>query len=72
MAAAVTMARMKIKLAHDLRDMTLRVSKEHEDEHLRSLPRQQSRAHVDVGVISSCEQTAVAARANRREAPPRS
>ena len=42
MAAAVTMARMKIKLAHELRDTTLRVSKEQEDEHLRSLPRQQS------------------------------
>ena len=39
MAAAVTMAKMMIKLAHDLRDETLRVSKEHEDEFLNSLPR---------------------------------
>ena len=47
MAAAVTMARMMIKLAHDLRDEPLRVSKEHEDEFLRSLPRQQSlRGHT--------------------------
>ena len=47
MAAAVTMSRMTIKLAHDLRDGTLRVSREHEDEFLRSLPRQQSlRGHM--------------------------
>ena len=38
----MTMARMKIKLALDLRDETLRVSKEHEDELLMILPRQQS------------------------------
>ena len=31
-AAAVTMARIMIKLAHELRDETLRVLKEHEDE----------------------------------------
>ena len=43
----MTMARMMIKLARDLRDETLRVSKEHEDEFLRSLPRQQSlRGHT--------------------------
>ena len=43
----MTMARMMIKLAHDLRDETLRVSKEHEGEFLRSLPRQQSlRGHT--------------------------
>ena len=41
------MAGMRIKLAHELRDETLRVSKEHEDELLRSLPRQQSlREHM--------------------------
>ena len=38
----LSMAKMMIKLAHDLRDETLRVSKEHEDEFLNSLPRQQS------------------------------
>ena len=31
-AAAVTMARIMIKLAHEVRDETLRVLKEHEDE----------------------------------------
>ena len=36
------MARLRIKLAHELRDETLRVSKEHEDELLRRLPRLQS------------------------------
>ena len=55
-----------------LRDEALRVSKEHEDEFLRSLATAAvaARTHVDVDVISSCEQTAVAARAHRREAPP--
>ena len=58
-------------MAHELRDETLRVSKEHEDELLRSLTRQQSFevTHVDVVVISSCEQTAADARVHRREAP---
>ena len=41
MAAAVTTARMMIKLAHDFRDETLRVPKEREDEFLKSLSRQQ-------------------------------
>ena len=61
----MTMARMRVKLVHELRDEALRVPKEHEDELLRSL----SREHVDVDVISSCEQTAADARAHRREAP---
>ena len=55
-AAAVTMARMKIKLAHDLQDETLRVSKEHEDELLKSLPRQQSlREHKDAKLHQETE-----------------
>ena len=41
-SAVVTMARMRIKLAHELRDEALRVPKEHEDELLRSLSCQQS------------------------------
>ena len=41
-AAAVTMARMMIKLVFELRDEALRVPKEHEDELIRSLSRQQS------------------------------
>ena len=41
-AAAVTIARTRIKLAHELRDEALRVPKEHEDELLRSLSRQHS------------------------------
>ena len=41
MAAAVTTARMMIKLAQDFRDETLRVPKEREDEFLKSLSRQQ-------------------------------
>ena len=46
-AAAVTMARIMIKLAHELRDETLRVLKEHEDELWKSLLRQQSlRGHT--------------------------
>ena len=45
----MTLARMTIKLAHDLRDETLRVSQEHEDEFLRSLPRRQSlREHMSM------------------------
>ena len=52
------MARMKIKLAHDLRDETLRASKKHVE-----------RAHVDVDMISSFEQTTAGARAHRRGAP---
>ena len=72
-AAAVTMARMTIKLAHDLQDATLRVSKEHEDKLFEEFatPAVVARAHVDVDVISSCAQTAVAARAHRRGAPRR-
>ena len=41
-AAVVTMARMRIKLVYELRDEALRVPKEHEDELLRTLSRQQS------------------------------
>ena len=37
---AMTMTRMTIKLTHDLRNETLRVSKEHEHEFLSSLPQQ--------------------------------
>ena len=33
-------------------------------------PAAAARTHVDVDVTSSCEQTAVAARAHRRETPP--
>ena len=78
----MTTARTRTNLALEL----LRVSKEREDELLRSLPRQQSLrepawieefattavvegAHVDVDMISSCEQTAADARAHRRETP---
>ena len=51
-AAAVTMAR--IKSAHELRDKTLRVSKEHE--FLRSLPRQQSLPeHKDAKLYQGAE-----------------
>ena len=47
MAAAVTMARMTIKLAHESRDETLSVLKEHEDELLKTLSQQQSlRGHM--------------------------
>ena len=65
------MARMMIKLAHDLRDEALRVSKEREDEFLKSLSRQQLLNELSWiwYMISSCEQTAVDARAHRREAP---
>ena len=70
MAAAVTMARMRIKLAHELRDEALRVSKEHEGVLQEfATTAVAARTHVDVDVISSCEQTAADARAYRREAP---
>ena len=36
------MARIRVKLAHELRDETQRAPKEHEDELLRSLSRHQS------------------------------
>ena len=53
----MTTARTRIKLTHELRVQTLRVSKEPEDYLLRSLQRQQSaREHMwMLIVISSCE-----------------
>ena len=60
------MARMKIKLAND--------SESVEGARRRALeefatPAVAARTHVDVEMISSCEQTAADARAHRRQAP---
>ena len=68
MAAAVTMSRVRIKLAHELRDETLRV----EGPRRRALEEFATTAVVErahVHMISSCEQKAADARVHRREAP---
>ena len=67
-AVAVTMARIRIKLVHELPDESAEGARRRAFEEFVT-PAVAEREHVDVDVISSCEQTAADARAHRREAP---